>query len=78
MLTEYTEIDDTTLVIYARFNPGFTIEATEAGLFIDSTATASNGSGSLLARTKFDTPITKDTDDAMTIEWTVNVINGVA
>lgn len=75
ILEDYTELSEVTLKVYARFQPWYAIDVAEAGLFIDATASSTNGSGTLLARSVFDTSQTKESDDAMTIEWTINVIN---
>lgn len=75
--TPDTVLDNNIVKVYARFPRGFSATINEAGLFIDNTATSINGTGNLLARSVFDTPITKQTEDVLTIEWTVSVVNVV-
>lgn len=61
--------------IYARFYRWYTLDVKEAGLFIWPDATAINGTGSMLAHSIFLAPIIKATQEIMTIERTVSIVN---
>lgn len=75
--TADTVLQDNVVKVYARFGTGFSGTVREAGLFIDQNATAINGSWSLLAHSVFTSPITKLTDEVMTIERTVSIVNTI-
>jgi len=75
--TADTLLDENTVKVYARFPRWFSASVWEAGLFLDQTATGINGSWSLLAHSVFPLEIVKDTDNVLTIEWTVSIVNVV-
>jgi len=70
-----TVLTDNVVKVYARFPIGFAWTFNEAWLFLDSTATGINGSGSLLAHSIFAVPVVKLTTEVLTIERTVSVVN---
>lgn len=75
IITDLTSVSTYILKVYARFYPGYSITATEAWVFCDADASPTNGSGVLMARSLFDSPVTKNTTDILTIEWTLNTVN---
>lgn len=65
----------TALTIYSEFPPALAATISELGLFVDSTATSTQNSGSLLARSVLATPETKVAGQFLRIEWVVNIVN---
>ena len=63
--------------VYARFARGYSLSVHEAGLFIWPDATDINGTGSLLCHSVFSTPLAKGTQEMMTIERTINIVNEI-
>lgn len=72
-----TIVNWTIVKVYARFPRGIVMTVREAWLFIDGTATAINGSGTMLAHSILPTPVSKLTDDVLSIERTVSVVNSI-
>jgi hypothetical protein len=68
---------DNVVKVYARYARGYVLSVHEAGLFIGPDATDINGTGSLLCHSVFDTPLEKSTQEIMTIEWTVSIVNHI-
>jgi len=63
--------------VYARYTRWYTLTVKEAGLFVWPNATAINGTGNLLCHSVFTTPLIKGTQEVMTIERTISVVNHI-
>lgn len=70
-----TTLSGTQLKVYSRFWVWTSLTVTEAWVFVDSTATLSPNTGSMLCYSTGWTPLVKPTDQVLTIEWTINMNN---
>lgn len=66
---------DNVVKVYATFPVWTTLTIREAWLFIDSTATTSADSWKLLCHSAFWVTISKTSIQAITIEWTIAILN---
>lgn len=66
---------NTVCKVYTRYPVGTSYTINEAGLFVWPSASAFAGSGAMLARSVFATPIVKNTNEVLTIEREISVVN---
>lgn len=62
-------------IIYTSFPTWPTYTVKEAGVFLDATATNAPNTWSLLCHSIFTTPVTKPSDQVLTVKWTININN---
>lgn len=75
IITASTIQTTTSVKVYARFPTGYATTILEAGVFVDATSTATLNTGNLLCHSILITPISKASNEAVTIEWTIAINN---